>query len=861
LYPFGNNSVLSYDLNAQYVHFFLGLKNLLASGEGVLYTWTRTLGGEYMGIIAYYLISPFNLPVFILPASMIETALLITILGKSGAIGASAYAYFHRGGYVRHMGALIFSTAYALCAYSVVYGSNLMWLDALFILPLLLWGIERLVRKQGNGLYVFSLAYAMITNYYMGFMLCILTALYFFVFRFGRYADEMINATDTENTFIRSLARIAVYSVIAIAISAFVLLPAYHSLSFGKTDFTVGNFNPQQTADFLAIFKKLLFGSYDSVGNAGLPFIYTGLLPLLLAPAFFIAQKIGAREKIASALLVAFLIASLSLSTLDIVWHGFQFPNCLNHRYSFILSFFLCSLAARAYGAKDTYPRKTLYASFAALAILIMCAQAQHYSFGDDFICIWVSLGILAVYLATVCFFGTKKLTGYLSSALLAIVCIEMFAASAVSLVYYDIDVVYSKHGNTEANTEKYAPVVEAIYKADPDFYRVERVGKRLLNDPLSLNMRGISGSTSTLNASVLELMDKMGYGGRSNFANYFSSAVASDTLMGIRYLISDQEIDDGIYTVNEALTSLCPEGVYVYENPYALSVMYTVKDTAISEDSEKYLTPFESVNALFSRLTDADTMPYTAIKLKGVNYGNIYPLSRDGHLFMRPGSAATGDGYHRVSFKVPTQEGKPVYACFPSDYSSETSLYVNGEFLAELKSNEGTSAYLLGTFHGEEITVEVRWKNKEFSVRNGISYFYQLEPEALSRACSTLADGQIKVSQFTNTSIKGSFNYSPELSVLYSTVPYDEDWTVKIDGKTVTPIRVSEALLGVDLAALGISEGEHTVEISFSSRSFNTGVVISLLGAVALIGIGVTQRYDLVKIIFKRRGKSSENK
>ena len=861
LYPFGNNSPLSFDLYAQYVQFFAGLKNMLASGEGIVYTWCRTLGGEYLGIIAYYLLSPLNIIIFILPLSMIETAVLLTILGKTGAIGATAYAYFHRAIRVDRQGALIFSTAYAMCAYCVVYGSNLMWLDALFILPLLIWGIEKLVRGEGFGLYVFSLAYAMITNYYMGFMLCIVTMIYFFAYRFGRYADNA-NGSNAGNTFIRSLVRIGIFTAIALAISAIVILPAYHSLSFGKTEFTIQDFTPRQTADFLAIFKKLLIGSHDTVTNNGLPFIYCSMLTLIFAPAYFVSQRIGKREKLASALIVGFLLASFSLSTLDIVWHGFQFPNGLNHRYSFILSFFLCFFAARAYRERDGISKKSVLAIFAALCLMIAFTQAQHYSFGNEFICIWMSMIVLAIYTAVICFLGDTGLSKHLSMILVVLLSIEAFAASAVNLVSYDNDIAYAKHGNMESNVEKYAPIVDAIYLENPDFYRVERVGNRLHNDPLSLNMRGICSSTSTLNASVIELTNSLGYGGTSNFSNYFSSNVASDSLMGIRYLISDSVIDDTVYVLNEKLTPKDTDGVYVYENPFALSVMYSVDNAVIPKENEKtkeFHTPFEYVNFLYSTLLGKDSAPFQAIKLKGVNYGSIYPHSSEGHIFMTPGASVTGDSYNCISYSVPTESGKPIYACFPSDFESEASLYVNDEFITDVESNEGETIFLLGTFDGETLDVELRWKDTKLVIRNGLSYFYQLDVDTVREAHAILSEGQLTDTEFTNTSLSGSFIYSSDRPILYSTVPYDEDWRVKIDGKEVQPIRLSGALMGFDLAALGISEGEHQIELNFVSRSLTLGAIVTALGIAALIAANVAYKPEILRAVFKRRGKSQE--
>ena len=67
VWPFGARSVLSLDLNAQYVYYYDYMYDVFAGDESIWYSWSRNLSGEFMGIIGYYLASPFNLLVWIFP--------------------------------------------------------------------------------------------------------------------------------------------------------------------------------------------------------------------------------------------------------------------------------------------------------------------------------------------------------------------------------------------------------------------------------------------------------------------------------------------------------------------------------------------------------------------------------------------------------------------------------------------------------------------------------------------------------------------------------------------------------------------------------------------------------------------------
>uniref|UniRef100_UPI0038F62A26 YfhO family protein n=1 Tax=Streptomyces turgidiscabies TaxID=85558 RepID=UPI0038F62A26 len=69
MYPFGNKSLMAVDFGQQYISFYGFLKESLLSGDwsGFLYSFTKSLGGEMTGVVAYYLLSPFNIFYIIMP--------------------------------------------------------------------------------------------------------------------------------------------------------------------------------------------------------------------------------------------------------------------------------------------------------------------------------------------------------------------------------------------------------------------------------------------------------------------------------------------------------------------------------------------------------------------------------------------------------------------------------------------------------------------------------------------------------------------------------------------------------------------------------------------------------------------------
>ncbi|MBQ2719037.1 MAG: YfhO family protein, partial [Clostridia bacterium] len=369
VHPFGESSVLVLDLNGQYVQFFAGLRALLHGDGSILYSFSRSLGGEFLGIYTYYLASPLSFLVALFPEGNILEALLVMFVLKGGLAGLNFGAFLHYSRRPPKTLTVGLSVLYALSSYVVVMQHNTMWIDGLMLLPLLMLGLERLIKYKKPILYTVTLAVTLLANYYIGYMICIFTAMYFFYY-FLASASEERNPRGEKHHFLASLLRVGVFTVIALAIAALLLLPAYYSLTFGKTDFSTGDFTFRTKFDIIDFIAKLFPGAYDTVRPEGLPWVYSGVLSLILLPLYFIAGKIPSREKIASGALLFLLFLSMYINTFDVLWHGGQAPNWLNYRYSFLFIFVVLLLSARAASALRSVPPSAILAVCGAILLL-----------------------------------------------------------------------------------------------------------------------------------------------------------------------------------------------------------------------------------------------------------------------------------------------------------------------------------------------------------------------------------------------------------------------------------------------------------------------------------------------------------
>ena len=161
VFPFGENSLLVLDLNGQYVYYFERMRDAILGGDGLLYSWTRALGGEMLGLYAYYLASPFSFLTLLFPDTMITEAILAMTLLKIGSCGLTMAIYLNYQKRSSRISTLIF---FLLCTLPWPMWwrrpiTSCGWM-VLIALPLIIWGIERLVDKRKFALFIIPWPFA-----------------------------------------------------------------------------------------------------------------------------------------------------------------------------------------------------------------------------------------------------------------------------------------------------------------------------------------------------------------------------------------------------------------------------------------------------------------------------------------------------------------------------------------------------------------------------------------------------------------------------------------------------------------------------------------------------------------------------
>ncbi len=835
IHPFGNGSVLVLDLNGQYVYFYEALRNAVYGDQSLLYSFSRALGGEFMGIYAYYIASPFSYIVCLFPQAHILDALLIIFLLKTGLCGFTFGFYIHKTGKSKSkIATVIFSIMYALTAYAVVQQHNSMWIDAVMWLPIITYSIEQLIKFGKFRMFIFFFALTMMSNFYIGYMVCFYVLAYFFVYYFSYNSDDLNNPYRENHHFLKSFIRFGLYSILSVCIAAVIILTAYYSLTFGKTTFSDPSWAFNLRFDIIELLVKFFPGSYDTVRPEGLPFIYCGTLTLILIPVYFLSPKFTAREKVMSGSFIAFFVLSFSISVADLVWHGFQKPNWLNYRYSFMFCFFLLVLACSAFEEIKSISSKTVFAICTSLAALMIFIQTLDLKFVDDLETVWFSLVCIAAYLVIVCLLRITQFRENILLILTFVVCFELFGNGLTNVVDMDKDVVYSSYSGYNDFIGAYRPILDIIEENDDSFYRMEKTLHRKSNDNMALNIRGLTNSTSTLNTETLVFLAAMGYNGRAlgkstssnHWAQYAGGTPVNDSLLGIKYIISSDDFSNYYTAAYEN------GGFTAWLNKYALSIAYGVDDKVTGIVGNDYETPCDYLNALVTAMVGSDETinVFVPIEISAISTSKYCEKSYIAGHYKYAKVSEDNDANVFYTFVAP-QDGE-VFFYLPSDYSREVNLKVNGSSAGAFYDSGTTHITSLGKFDsGETVNMTMTLAYNDLYVKDKYNSLYYIDMTAFEEAIAKLASLQYNITSYTERSFEGNLISPKDDQIIQTTIPYDEGWKIYVDGKRVEIFKTLDALI-----AFRVGAGEHTIEMKYLPDAFVIGLTATVSGTMIFI-------------------------
>ncbi len=783
IYPFGEESFLRTDMYHQYAPFFSEFRHKLANGESLLYSWNVGMGVNFSALYAYYLASPLNWLLFFCPAGLVIEFMTYMIVIKTGFCGLSMTYYLRKHCQTSDFGTAFFGVFYALSGYMAAYSWNIMWLDCIILFPLIMLGLEHLVR-EGKGLwYCLALGVSILSNYYISIMTCIFMVLYFIA----------LLVMEREMTGKKLLGRyflFAFYSLLAGGLAAAVLLPEVHALmttASGKFKF------PKLQDPYFSIMDMAArhIGNVESeIGLDHWPNIYCGVAVLMFLPLYLAAKRISGKEKAVYSILLLLFFASFSINILNFIWHGFHFPNSLPCRQSYIYIFLVLVMCCKAYLLLPGTPwRHVLLAFWGAVGFVILAQKLvteEHFHFSVFYVAILflaLYLGILWMYYAGPRFRNRAVLCA------LALVSIEAAVNMTVTSVTTTSRTAYIRD-NEEVKT--LVSMVLPAHRGD-GFFRMEKVTRKTKNDGAWMNFPSVSLFSSTANADLTRLFKKLGCESSTNAYSITGSTSLVDMLFAVKYgIYSEEPVDTGLreFVAREGDTVL-------YQNRYTLPLGFLVPDDFEERWDRELGNPADVQNSL------ADSLGAVP----------VLTLVTD-----------TSQSGKELTFTP--QEGGEYYA-YVGDSKIEK---VTAETWKGSKTyNNVDRGYLLELGYctaGDMVTLTAE------DNQDGIwADIYRFSEDGLAQACERLSAVPWELESWEETHLEGNIS-AADAGIMMTTIPYDKGWRIWVDGKEAPAEKILDAFIGVKLTS-----GDHSIEMDYRPAGLTEGAWITA-GCVALLSV-----------------------
>ena len=783
IFPFGENSFLRTDLYHQYAPFMAEFSRKLKSGGSLLYTWDISLGTNFSALYAYYLASPFNWLVALVPQDYIIEFISYMAVLKIAACSLTFCIYLSRHTNSRQIGMAFFSTFYALGGYMAAYSWNIMWLDCLVLAPLIMLGLEKLV-KQGRGLfYCITLALCILTNYYISIMVCIFMVVYFI-------CQMLLLEKASAKDLLKRTGMFIGFSLLAGGLAAAVLMPAVQALA-GTASAKI--YFPTTLSKYFSVFDMLTRHLMNVTVETGLdhwPNLYSGVAVLLFFPMYMFNRKISAREKAVSCILLGFMLISFSFNIPNFIWHGFHYPNSLPARQSFLYTLVLLTLCYRGYKEMDYLPRGHVVGAFWAGGIFIILAEELAEADDFPFYIFLVSFILLALY-ALLVYLHHRRMAP--KAALIGVALLLVVIESAVNTTVTSVTTV--SRTTYVSNYDAYQTLVaETADWEGNDFYRVEKDIRRTKNDGAYLGYPSASIFSSTTNAALSTFYKQMGMEGNTNATAMTGGTPLAVSMLNVKYLLSAGSIRE-----SELITSLDKQGdITLYANNTALPLGFMVPSDFNDLWHTETSSP-ASVQNSFAHLaagTD-DVLLVVDSDLSGDTM--TVNLTEAGHIFVH----ITDSSLDEITAKV--------------GLTTKTFNNVKRGYLLDLGWCEPSDLITLTTKDGVPI--------------NGTAYIFS--PETMVEVHDALADEPLIIYEKKDTHLEGTVTAKKD-GLLFTTIPYEEGFTVLVDGTPVAPTVIAKAFIGIPL-----TEGEHTIVFDYTPAGLYQGCLITLC-SVGVLALGI---------------------
>ena len=791
-FPFGTNCISWCDMNQQVVPLMLNLKDILAGSDGFFLNNANAGGMNFLAVFFFFLSSPFALIVAFVEKSNMMSFMNILVAFKMALAAGTACAFFDRSfGRSKSVSNIALGFAYGTCGYAMHYYQIIMWLDMMYIFPLLIISMEKLYSEKKPIMYILCLAMAIYLNYYIGFMVIIYVLL-----SSGCYLLLLTSKEERCEFAVQFCAS----SVLSALLSAPVWIPSAMQV--------------MDSARMEGLLASLSTGGLSGYSYTTWPLLYC--TPMIFAALPFANRwKLSKREdRIIIFWFLLFILTVLPqfIEPINKMWHTGNYMS-FPYRYGFMAVF--CGLVLTGHTLEellgDSAQEQETKASIKVWHIIALVAIGVLLFFGEY---LFATIGEeLFAYTRTL--WGNKQsfngLSAYfavgvavfLSQILLVrqnVISREVFSFSVfVMLIIVGVFNFRIYMGSVSQDASGFRSVVELEGKIEDDsFYRV-KVAEKLFD----VNMIGAAGYnslahyTSLTSEEYMFALKKLGYSSYWMEVNSDGGTAFSDALLSNNYTI--KRMWQG--SPGTVIASTSHYNILKNEITFPPALFSTADPQFLRDLSEgsRVQRQAELSKSLFNESLELFT-EYQPTKADDILF---YELTISGR------AALYFDCFDALSNRL----REPI--------NDSYKVSVNGIIIAHSYPSQRQNGILfLGEFVDSQVSVEVEVL-KDVTVQSfGV---FCLDMNRLAEVAEKTSGTEIDI-QGNTVSI--DYN-APMDGYLYLSLPNLRGYELVVNGKQSSLYRVHDAFM-----AIAVTKGTNSIMLRYTPPGLILGIVLFCCGA-----------------------------
>lgn len=239
------------DFNQQEMPFNVYMNEAIKAGN-TLFDFHNDLGASFIGSYSFYNVgSPFAMLLWLFPSSWVPYLLGPMYALKYAVAGLTAYLFLSR--FVKRKEyALLGSLLYSFSGFQFTNMIFYHFHDVVAFFPLLLYGLDRLIKENKKGIFALSVALNLFTNYFFFIGQVVFVFIYYVV----------LNIMKHYRFTWKKFGQIALESILGVLLGCVILIPSIYFVIFNPRiggEWTIANMFISPLSNILEIIRALLF--------------------------------------------------------------------------------------------------------------------------------------------------------------------------------------------------------------------------------------------------------------------------------------------------------------------------------------------------------------------------------------------------------------------------------------------------------------------------------------------------------------------------------------------------------------------------------------------------------------------------